>query len=277
MKPHVMKLAMASLITLGLLSSCSEDEAVNEPVQQEASDLTADNSRMSAEADEASDAALDIIDIAYAEEAERSAEQESFFSDCVTITISAENDVTFVTLDFGLGCELRNGAIVSGKINFTYGPVVAETVSITYQFESFVYNNKAVAGGGSIFRERSNLNGNPQSTANKDHVVTLTDGVTAQVRGTRVAEWIEGVGSGIWRDNVFMITGNREVEVSTGFTHQAEVIVPLRKEASCPFVVSGEIALVRNQTEGLLNFGDGNCDRRAVLTVNGEDYIIILR
>ncbi len=277
MKRQVFKLAMVSLLAVLVFASCSEDESVVEPVQEESTDLTAEDSRMSAEADEVSDAALELIDIAYSEEAERSAEQESFFSDCVTVIISTENDVTFVTLDFGLGCELRNGAIVSGKINFTYGPVVAETVTITYQFENFVYNDKAVAGGGSIFRERSNVNGNPQSTANKELEVTLINGAVAQVTGTRVAEWIEGVGSGIWRDNVYLITGNRQVVVSTGFTHQAEVIVPLRKEASCPFVVSGQLALQRNQTEGVLNFGDGNCDRQAILTVNGEEFIIILR
>ncbi|PQB03706.1 hypothetical protein BST85_01410 [Aureitalea marina] len=273
-----MKLAMVSLVFATLLASCSEDDGATDPVQDEQSaQLTAEDSQLSAEADEASDMALDMIDIAYAEREEWAAQQESFFSDCVTVIVSSENDVTFVTLDFGLGCELRNGAIISGKINFSYGPLVAETRSITYQFEDFVYNDKTVAGGGSIFRERGNLNGNPQSTANKDLEVTLSDGIIAQVRGTRVLEWIEGVGSGVWRDNVYLITGNRNVEVSTGFTHQAEVIVPLRKEASCPFIVSGEVSLLRNQKEGTLNFGDGTCDRRATLSVNGEDFVIILR
>ena len=41
--------------------------------------------------------------------------------------------------------------------------------------------------------------------------------------------------------------------------------------------MSGLIEVTRNETAGILNFGDGTCDNLAILTVNGEEIIIVLR
>lgn len=277
MRPRLLKTGfLLALMAVFTFTSCSKDDSADTVEPDTSSDLTAEESKQTAEADETTDAVLGMIDIAFAENEERAGEVESYFPDCVTITISSENDVTFVTLDFGLGCELHNGTIVSGKVNFTYGPIVAGTVTITYTFEDFTYNNKGVEGGGSIFRERNNANGNPQSTANKEIVVSFPNGVVATVDGTRVAEWIEGVGSGTWRDNAFLVTGNRDIDFSTGFSHYAIVTEALRREATCPFFVSGTIEITRNNGEGTLDFGDGECDNIAVLTVNGQEITIIL-
>ena len=276
MKTRFVKLGMLTL-ALGtfLFTSCSKDEAVADETT-ETSALTAEESQLTAEADETTDASFNMIDIAYAEVEEEAGRNLSYFPDCVTITISMENGVKFVTLDFGLGCELRNGAIVSGIVNLTYVPSQAATLTITFAFDNFVYNDKAVAGGGSIFRERNNANGNPQSTVDKDIVITYPSGTTADVTGTRVAEWIEGVGSGTWVDNAFLVTGNRDIDVSTGFTHSAIVTEALRREATCPFFVSGVIDITRNNGEGSLDYGEGVCDNLATLIVNGEEYTIIL-
>lgn len=277
MKQIAIRVGMLSILALSLLSACSQDDSAEEENNIESSDLVAEESRQTAEAESTADAVLGMIDIAFDEQEDRSAVQESFFSDCVSVTVSSENEVVFITLDFGLGCELSNGALVSGKINLTYGPVQAGTATITYNLEDFTYNQKAVQGGGSIFRQRENTNGNPQSTANKELLITFLNGVTATVDGTRVSEWIEGVGSGTWRDNAFLVTGNREVVFSSGFTHTAQVVQPLRREATCPFFVSGELAITRNAGEATIDFGDGTCDNQAVLIVNGQETTIILR
>lgn len=267
--------ALGLLLMTVLFTACSKDEAVDD-ASNESSELTADQSRVTAQTDESVDGTFSILDVAYAEIEEDAGRNASLFSDCVTITISSENDVTFVTLDFGFGCELNNGAVVSGKINMTYGPIVAQTRTITYSFDDFVYNNKGLEGGGSIFRERTNDNGNPQSTFSKDIDVTFPSGIVAQVEGTRVREWIEGLGSGTWTDNVFSVTGNRNIEASTGFTQDAQVIEALRRETTCPYFVSGSIQITRNNGEGVLDFGSGDCDNTAILTVNGEEIVIVL-
>ena len=276
MKTNFVKIGMLSCLALTLfLGSCSENddsEVTNETTAQ----LTAEQSKQSAEADKSADAVFNLMDMAYAEVEEDDGRSTSLFSDCVTITVSTEAGVTFVVLDFGFGCQLNNGAIVSGIINLTYGPVVAGTRNITYVFDDFTYNSKAIVGGGTIYRERNNANGNPQSTVNKALEISLPNGLVANVTGTRVAEWIEGAGSGTWMDNVFLITGDRQIVFSSGFTHDALVIEALRREATCPHFVSGVLELTRNNGSGTLDFGDGTCDNIAVLTIGDQDYIIIL-
>lgn len=274
MKTKVLLKGILSVFVLSLmLTSCSKDEPA---ATDTTTDLNLEHSTEVAQTDQTLDATFNIMDIAYAEIEEDAGRSVSLFPSCVTIIISNQGGVTFVTLDFGLGCTLNNGAVVSGLIHFTYGPVQAGTVTITYSLENFVHNDRAVEGGGSLFRERNNAGGNPQHTVNHDLVITFPSGMVAEVDGTREAVWIEGVGSGVWSDNVFSVTGNRSIELSTGFSHYAIVTEALRKEASCPFVVSGMLDIIHNGTEGVLNYGDGTCDNLAILTVNGVDYTIIL-
>lgn len=276
MKTNFVKIGMLSCLAAVLFfSSCSEEDSA-EVTEETTAQLSAEQSKQSAEADKSADAVFNLIEMAYAEVEEEDGRNASLFTDCVTITISSEGGVTFVTLDFGFGCQLNNGAVVSGIINLTYGPVVAGTRTITYVFDNFTYNLKEIAGGGTIYRERNNANGNPQSTVNKALEITFPNGVVANLTGTRVAEWIEGVGSGTWMDNVFLITGDRQIVFSSGFTHDALVTEALRREATCPHFVSGVLELERNNASGSLDFGDGTCDNIAVLTTGGGQEIIII-
>ena len=276
MKSIVIKTRMLTFLTVFFLfTSCSEDENNTELETNE--DLTAMQTKQAADTDEVSTGAFNIIETAYVEIEEQGGRMTSLFPDCVTITITSENGFTFITLDFGLGCELNNGNIVSGKIHISYGPIQNGTRTINYSFEDFIFNNKEIEGGGTIFREHSNAIGNPQSTFHKNIVVTFPEGLVATVDGTRVREWVEGVGSGTWMDNVYLVTGNWTIEFSTGHSRSALVTEALRREATCHYFVSGLLEITRNETTGVLNYGDGTCDNIAILTVNGKEYIIILQ
>lgn len=276
MKSIVIKTRMLTFLTVFFLfTSCSEDE--NNTELETSEDLTAMQTKQAADTDEVSTGAFNIIETAYVEIEEQGGRMTSLFPDCVTITITSENGFTFITLDFGLGCELNNGNIVSGKIHISYGPIQNGTRTINYSFEDFIFNDKGIEGGGTIFREHSNATGNPQSTFHKNIVVTFPEGLVATVDGTRVREWVEGVGSGTWMDNVYLVTGNWTIEFSTGHSRSALVTEALRREATCHYFVSGLLEITRNETTGVLNYGDGTCDNIAILTVNGKEYIIILQ
>ncbi|GAB5399167.1 MAG: hypothetical protein Aureis2KO_07520 [Aureisphaera sp.] len=258
-----------------LFTSCSQDD--NDSSEESVSaDITAENTQNATQAEIAADELFNVMDIAYSEQEEEAGRNASFFPTCATITISMQNGIKFVTLDFGQGCQLQNGAVVSGIIYLTYNPSQAGTVTIDYDLENFAHNNKFIEGGGSLFRERNNANGNPQHTVNHELEVTFPNGLVVDVDGTRVAEWIEGFGSGTWEDNAFSVTGNRDIQFSNGFSHYAIVIDPLRREATCQHFVSGTVEITRNNGTGTLDFGDGTCDNIATLTVNGETYTIIL-
>lgn len=275
MKTNVFYLSIFSVIFMSLMTiSCSKDsETITDNFS---ADLTSEQSRQTARTEVTTDGLFNIIEIAFSEQEEEGGRIASFFPDCVTVTVSMQNGVKFVTLDFGLGCELPNGNLVSGKIHLTYVLPQAGTTTITYSLENFARNNKFIAGEGSLFRERNNANGNPQHTVNHELVITYPNGLVVDADGTRVAEWIEGIGSGSWADNVFLVTGNRDLNFSTGFSHYAIVTDALRKEVSCSYFVSGQVEITRNNGTGLLDYGDGICDNLATITINGVVYEIVL-
>ena len=220
---------------------------------------------------------LNIMEQAYEENQGLSKNASSLFPECVTITIVLNGDTGTITIDFGTSCELNNGSIVSGKIILDFGAFVGGTRTINYTFENYFYNDNGVEGGGEILREIANQNGNPQSTVNESIVVSFANtDITATRNGLRVAEWVEGVGSGTWEDNVFYITGNWETTFTNGFYRIGTVTEKLVRRLSCAYIESGIIELEEETFNGVLDFGDGTCDNEAILTINGQDILIIL-
>ena len=270
-----MTVAVCALTFLG----CSENEAIEideQEMEQDYSEVV-----LSSEIDESSEAIDDIaLDVYETQEDSEVGRTLPDFNlpDCVTITVVAEQDYREITIDFGTeGCLIR-GNILKGKIILSYerNPE-AQQILITKTLDGFYFNDKNIVGGTSILKELSNENGNPQFTKTVDLTVIWPDGVEASRVGTKVREWIEGHGSGIWSDNVFEITGNWTTTFRNGNAHSYEVVIPLRREVICHYFVSGSIDIERTNFSGVLDYGDGDCDNQAVFTNdNGNVRDIIL-
>ncbi len=276
MKRQKLKLGMMVLALVGLmLTSCQDDGIVIETSASEEIDLKA--AETEAEIDKASEGVSAIIEEVYLGEefpelTKTHPITDRYLPECVTITIVLTQNMKTVTIDFGDGCELRNGNFLSGKIILEYEKdPEAATKMISYSFDNFYFNRKNIAGGGSILRERSNENGNHQSTKTFDITVTWPDGLFASKVGVRVREWIEGQGTPAWGDNVFLITGNATFTKKNGTVLSAEVVEPLRRELACKFLVSGIVNLTKNENTGVLNYGDGVCDDLATISINGGE------
>ena len=236
------------------------------------------------ESDDLSDDISNVVDDYLMENEGMSSksESEAKTSDilpCVTKTIVISGTTKTVTLDFGEGCELPNGNILSGKIIMNY--VVDTDVAsfmVTYTFENFFFNDISVEGENSLVRTRANNNGNPESTLTIDMKVTWPDGVFASRKGTKIREWIEGSDTRTFGDNVFLITGNWTATFKNGTVVAANITTPLRREMACRFIVSGAVELQKNDRTGILDFGDGSCDNVATFTnENGESREITLK
>lgn len=202
-----------------------------------------------------------------------------FLPDCVTITTVVTSTSKERTIDFGEGCELPNGNVLSGIIYLGYlkdMDLASKTLSMS--LENFTFNGVDVEGSASIVRTRSNDSGNPQSNAEATFSGNWPDGTSANFTANRTREWIEGYGSGFWGDNVFLISGKGTYTGKLGNVFTKETIVPLRRELSCRFIVSGILDITRNDATASLDFGDGSCDAKGILThPNGETEEIFLR
>lgn len=205
--------------------------------------------------------------------------KSDYLPDCVEITTVVTDTSREKTIDFGEGCELRNGNFVSGIIYLTYAKdMEAATKLMTISLENFTFNGVAVEGDGSIMRMRSNQNGNPQSTAEVAWNATWPNGDTVAYSANRTREWIEGYGSGFWGDNVFLISGMATYKGKLGGSFTKNIVSPLRREMACRFIVSGIVDITRNDASISLDFGDGSCDSIGILTLaDGTNKEVSLR
>ncbi|WP_422859190.1 hypothetical protein ACOKFD_18075 [Flagellimonas sp. S174] len=281
---NFMKIAPFALaLSLFVLASCTNE--TEEPIVEASSDelITVAELQASDETEMISEEVSTIAEDVYAaDEISLTAKSDytsDYLPDCVTITTVVTDTTREKTINFGDGCELPNGNILSGIINLSYAKdMEAASKSIVLTLESFTFNGVAVEGSADILRVRSNDNGNPQGTVNVTFEATWPNGDSASFTGTRTREWIEGFGSGFWGDNVFLITGKRTYIGRLGNVYMKEVISPLRRELACRFIVSGVLEISRNDNTASLDFGDGSCDAKGVLTQpDGTETEVFLR
>ena len=273
----VLKKGIFSLFILGLLfTSCSDNDDVLEEENQLEDTLEV---KQSAEIDQIDTVLADLIIEAYEEEETPLADRSLYtraIPECVTITVVAQQNYRQVTIGFGEEGCIVNGHFIQGQIVFDYtrNPE-AQQVAINYNLVDFYFDAKHVIGSRSILRELSNANGNPQFTHNINVTVIWPNGVQASREGTRIREWVEGFGSGVYTDNVFEITGNWTATFVNGNTHTYEVLTPLRREVTCAYFVSGSFDVQRTNFGGVFDYGAGDCDNQAAFTFNNGQEIEI--
>lgn len=277
----IKKTGIVLLATMALIA-CSKDETETPQTPVEDSFDVAEL-QASDETELISEEILSITEDVYATDEISATSKANYASDylpdCVTITTVVTSTSKEKTIDFGTGCELPNGNVLSGIIFLTYEKdMEAATKTLSVSLIEFTFNEVAVEGSATLERQRANGQGNPQSDANASFTATWPEGETASFTGTRTREWVEGYGSGFWGDNVFLITGQGSYTGPLGNTFSKEVIVPLRRELSCRFLVSGILEISRNEATALLDFGDGSCDAKGMLTYpDGHTEEIFLR
>ena len=263
-----------------LIFSCKKEET---PEFEEEQTFEVAELKASDEAELISEEVFNIAEDIYATdeivETAKSYYVSDYLPDCVTITTVVTSTSKEKTIDFGEGCQLPNGNVLSGIINLSYLKDMDLAVNtLSLDLENFVFNGVAVEGSASVERRRSNENGNPQADAVASFSGEWPDGTTASFSGNRTREWIEGFGTGFWGDNVFLISGQGTYTGKLGNVFMKETITPLRRELSCRFIVSGILQISRNDATATLDFGDGTCDAIGVLTQpDGSTEEIFLR
>lgn len=283
MKRSLKEVNRTGLLLMAIFSLISCDKDESQDISAEVEPITVAELKVSDETDLISEDIINIGEEVYATDEITLTSKANYISDflpdCATITTVTTSTSKEKTIDFGEGCELPNGNLLSGIIHLSYlKDMDLATKTLSLSLENFTFNGVAVEGSASIVRTRSNENGNPQSDAEVNFSGDWPDGTSASFTANRTREWIEGYGSGFWGDNVFLISGKGTYTGKLGNVFMKETIVPLRRESSCRFIVSGVLEITRNDATASLDFGDGTCDAKGILThPNGESEEIFLR
>ncbi|GMT44171.1 MAG: hypothetical protein IEMM0006_0003 [bacterium] len=212
----------------------------------------------------------------------KSTEGRVFLSDCATVSLDTTAFPRVLTIDFGdTNCLGNDGRYRRGKILVSFtGRYRKPGTIITTTFDNYYVNDNQVEGTKAVTNNGFNDERHMTWTISVNGVITLANGKgTITWKSQRTREWVKGIDTPHNRgDDVYLITGQASGERANGLKWTRKITNPLRMELACRFIVSGTVEI---KPEGkpmrTLDFGDGECDNLATVTVNGKTYTIHLR
>jgi len=203
---------------------------------------------------------------------------------CFTVSITPNNRGVYpkkVIIDFGSGCLGRDGHTRRGKIvtNFT-GRIVIPGSKATTTFDGYYVDSVKVTGTHSII--------NASSGNNRKFTELVENGKLSKPSGnyvawnsTRTREQTEGNRTPNYlKDDVFSITGKGAGTVKRGektIQWASEITRPIIRTFECRWATKGQITIKRNDKTSILDYGNGTCNNKATLTINGNTSVITLR
>jgi hypothetical protein len=216
---------------------------------------------------------------------------------CPTVTIVRVNPANpfpvSVTLDFGsAGCVGLDGHFRKGKVITIYtGRLLAPGSIATTEFDGFYIDSVKIEGTHKITNVSTPFTP-PAPPVDRKFRVEVINGKLTNTNGNFV-EWnsvkyiiqIEGLSTVLPLDDIFRIEGNSRGRAKRGaliVLWESNITEPLIKRFNCRWIVKGIVRTVRvgapanSPWIAVLNFGNGNCDNQAVITINGVSHQITL-
>ena len=204
---------------------------------------------------------------------------------CGTITILPFDTVTWpktLTIDFGTtNCLCSDYKYRKGKIIATLSGRYRDSATvINITLDQYYVNNYHVEGTKTI----TNLGhvGTYNSGHNLKYSIVVSNAKITPPTGnpitwnsTRTREWIEGESTKWpnWMDDVYLIGGTASGVDQNGNNFTVNITSPLRVALNCKWIESGTVEITpQNLATRTVDYGNGNCDDQATVTINGTTY-----
>ena len=216
----------------------------------------------------------------------RVADTDSSVNPCFTVHINSVNPNELfpakVVIDFGTGCTGRDGRTRKGKLIIVYtGRLTVSGKVAEIVFDGFYINDIQVEGAMRIQNISTSQSLIFTKTV-KDGKLTKPNGNFSQWNSATIISQIEGSGTPYYaKDDIFSIRSESSGAVKNAglfFTWQSKTIEPLIKKYSCFWIVKGKVVIQRINTDvAIIDYGNGICDNKATVTINGSIREITLR
>ncbi|OQP47138.1 hypothetical protein A4H97_06405 [Niastella yeongjuensis] len=204
---------------------------------------------------------------------------------CYTLTIKQLTTATRfplqITIDFGNGCNARDGRTRKGKITVVYtGNLFISGNSATTVFDNYYLDNIRVEGTHKL--------ANTGTSDKKSYTTQVINAKLSQSNGDNI-QWNSkktvtqaegGATPLIGVDDTYNVTGQASGSVQLNgkyFQWSTSITTPLLKRFSCRWISKGTLSLNKgNDAVAVLDYGTGNCDNKGSFTVNGSIHEITL-
>ncbi len=196
---------------------------------------------------------------------------------CANISVTPANGFPkTITVDFGNGCTATNGTVRKGKLIVTLSDLVRKTGSTAQITFDNYFVNKFKKEGSITWINTSNATAKGWQRKVTDGKITAPDGKFWLHSGMRDAVQIAGAATpNTLLDDVFLITGNHTVTNAAGKTRNCFITAALEKKLACENISTGKLRVEGANQTAVIDFGNGDCDKLATVTVNGSSPRII--
>ena len=202
--------------------------------------------------------------------------------DCaeVSIEIAADNTPEIpkgtITINFGTGCTDQRGNVRKGIIRIKYsGRRFLANSTVETTFDGYSINDVKLEG----IRTVTNITGSKEEAPKFTIVLidgksTWPDGTFATRTMTRTREWIRGTNP---LQDLWIITGTASGINRKGENYSMKITKPLIFKRECStgnkrkefIAVEGTKELTVGDKVMIIDYGDGTCDNKVTITVNG--------
>lgn len=213
----------------------------------------------------------------------RTSNSTAILSNCATLTFDTLAAAKTVTINFGtsncLGNDgrYRRGALI---LNFT-GHYRDSLTVITVTPQNYFVNDNQVTGSKTITNNGHNAAGHLVYSIQANlQILRANNGGTITWQSSRQREWTAGETTLSWQDDMYSITGSASGTTSGGGSFQSNITSPLIRNMApgCRrYFTAGTIAhMPAGKAIRYLDYGNGNCDDQATVTINGNTYPVTL-
>lgn len=271
MKKHLLRIT--ALFALGLVMTACQRDKIESEDSIGSEDIAASQAMM----DDADDQASFKSDPTSTLGDEGSATS----GNCPTLTWAQPHGTypNTLTIDYGTGCQCRDGREKSGQIIVetsadmrTSGAVQVITLQDFYVAGTHMEGSRTVTHTG--------LNGldQPVYSVTGSGNATFSNGETAALEINHVRTMIAGSETESVDDDVFSIIGTQSAVNRKGKSVTGTIIQPLIRSRQCRWITEGVVEITASGRTRTLDFGDGTCDNEATITfANGSERTIQLR
>lgn len=176
-----------------------------------------------------------------------------------------------ITLDFGTGCTDAAGITRSGVITI----VLSDSLRATGATAEMTFQNYFVQG----HKLEGSINWTNTSTVNeRKWTRNVVNGKITPPAGaahwtfnsSRTIVHVAGAHTPMqFLDDEFDVTGIGSITNAANITRTDTILTALHKKFICSNIDRGTVKLTGSNHSGVLDFGDGTCDRIATLTIAG--------
>lgn len=197
---------------------------------------------------------------------------------CAKITVSGDAFPKTVTIDYGDGCLCRDGRFRKGAIvlHFT-APLRRSGSVLTVTLRDYYVNRAHIEGIKTI----TNLSAGTTvkwEVKIQEGRVTWPNGRGFTYVGKRTLTQVEGMDTRTVLDNKYEIEGRNQTVYANGVTVIKNTETPLVRKVSCRWLVQGIAKIAINDRVLFVNFGNGECDNKAIISwAGGEKEISLSR